>query len=356
MVALLMPEREAVTRAGGLRDAGESKVQNRRWLINGNPRGRAIDADDFVESSEELGSLGAGQVRVRVEWLSFDPSQKAQLENVSGYAKGNELGDVMYARGIGEVVESRTDGVSVGTKVIGHVGWQEFADLPAASVEVVPNDEFLTARLGVLGTTGLTAYFGLLRLGRPEPGDTVRVSGAAGAVGSVVGQLANLMGCRSIGIAGGAAKCAWLTDELGLDAAIDYRSERVKHRLTELCPGGVNVIFDTVGGEVLNEALARIATHARIVVSGCIARYEEAKPAGPTNYFNIVFRQAVMEGFLLSGYEREYPVARARLQDWIQSGELKHREDVQTGFENIPATLMRLFSGANVGKQLLKLT
>ncbi len=331
-------------------------MQNRQWLINGNPRGRAIELSDFVESAVELAPLAAGQVRLRVDWLSFDPSQKAQLENVSGYARGNELGDVMYARGIGEVVESTVEAIPVGAKAMGHVGWQEYADLPAQAVEVVPDDEFLSARLGILGTTGLTAYFGLLRLGRPEPGDTVLVSGAAGAVGSVVGQLANIMGCHSIGIAGGAAKCQWLTGTLGLDAAIDYKAERVKHRLSELCPGGVNVFFDNVGGEVLNDVLARIATRARVVVCGGIARYEEAKPAGPTNYFNIVFRQAVMEGFLLSGYEREYPVARERLMGWIQSGQLKHREDVQHGFENIPATLTRLFTGANTGKQLLKLT
>jgi NADPH-dependent curcumin reductase CurA len=331
-------------------------MQNRQWLINGNPRGRAIAMSDFLERSAELAPLGDGQVRVRVEWLSFDPSQKAQLENVSGYAKGHEVGDVMYARGIGEVIESKHAAVSVGAKVMGQLGWQEFADLPGRAVEVVPDDDFLTARLGVLGTTGLTAFFGLLRIGRPEPGDTVLVSGAAGAVGSVVGQIAKIMGCHVVGIAGGAAKCDWLTGELGFDAAIDYTSERIKHRLSELCPDGVNVFFDNVGGDALNDALTRIATHARIVVCGGIARYEEAKPSGPTNYFNIVFRQAVMEGFLLTGYEREYHVARERLAGWIGTGRLQHREDVQEGFENIPATLLRLFTGANLGKQLLKLT
>lgn len=331
-------------------------MQNRQWLINGNPRGRAIELSDFIQSSVELGELGDGQVRVRVEWLSFDPSQKAQLENVSGYARGNEVGDVMYARGVGEVVETKDPSLAVGSKVIGHLGWQEYVDLAGRSLEVVPDDEFLTARLGILGTTGLTAYFGLVRLGRPEPGDTLLVSGAAGAVGSVVAQIGRIMGCRTIGVAGGAPKCDWLTGELGLEAAIDYKSERVKHRLSELCPGGVNVFFDNVGGEVLNDALARIATRARIVVCGGIARYEEAKPAGPSNYFNIVFRQAVMEGFLLSGYERDYELARERLKGWIQSGQILHREDVQEGFDNIPSTLMRLFSGANVGKQLLKLT
>lgn len=330
-------------------------MQNQQWLINGNPRGRAIELSDFVHHSVELPKLSAGQVRVKVECLSFDPSQKAQMENVTGYSKGAEVGGVMSARGIGEVVESNTPQIPVGSKVMGSVGWQEYADLAANSVQVLVNDGQLTAHLGILGTTGLTAYFGLLRVGRPEPGDTVVVSGAAGAVGSVVGQLAKINGCHTIGIAGGAEKCQWLTDELGYDSAIDYKAERVKSRLSDLCPGGVNVFFDNVGGVALNDVLARIASHARVVVCGGIARYEEAKPAGPTNYFNIVFRQAIMEGFLLSGYEREYAEAQQRMADWIKSGEIKYREDIQQGFESIPKTLLRLFSGANLGKQLLRL-
>jgi NADPH-dependent curcumin reductase CurA len=330
-------------------------VQNQQWLINGNPRGRAIELSDFVHHSAELPKLAAGQMRVKVECLSFDPSQKAQMENVAGYSRGAEVGGVMSARGIGEVVESNAEQIPVGSKVMGPVGWQEYADLAVNAVQVLANDGQLTAHLGILGTTGLTAYFGLLRVGRPEPGDTVVVSGAAGAVGSVVGQLAKINGCHTIGIAGGAEKCQWLTDELGYDAAIDYKSERVKSRLSDLCPGGVNVFFDNVGGVALNDVLARIASHARVVVCGGIARYEEAKPAGPTNYFNIVFRQAIMEGFLLSGYEREYAEAQQRMADWITSGEIKYREDIQQGFENIPKTLLRLFSGANLGKQLLRL-
>lgn len=332
------------------------RVQNQQWLINGNPRGRAIELSDFTHHSAELPQLAAGQVRVKVECLSFDPSQKAQLENVAGYSKGAEVGGIMSARGVGEVVESNASKVPVGSKVMGPVGWQEIADLDAKTIQVLPDDDQLNANLGILGTTGLTAYFGLLRVGRPEPGETVVVSGAAGAVGSVVGQLAKINGCHTVGIAGGAEKCQWLADELGYDSTIDYKSERIKTRLTELCPGGVNVFFDNVGGVALNDVLARIASHARIVVCGGIARYEEAKPAGPTNYFNIVFRQAIMEGFLLSGYEREYEVAKGRLADWIKSGEIKYREDVQQGFENIPKTLLRLFSGANFGKQLLTLT
>jgi len=223
-------------------------------------------------------------------------------------------------------------------------------------VQVVLDDAHLTARLGPLGGTGLTAYFGLLRVGRPEPGDTVVVSGAAGAVGSMVGQLANIMGCHTVGIAGGPEKCDWLVDELGYDAAIDYKNEQVKARLREVCPNGINVFFDNVGGPILNDALACIAPHARVVICGGISRYEETTlPPGPPNYFNIVFRQATMAGFLLTGYEKEYPIAQARIMRWLETGRMVHKEDVQVGFENIPATLLRLFSGANCGKQLLQL-
>ena len=329
---------------------------NRQWLINGNPRGRALALTDFTAHEAAMQPLAAGQVRVRSEYLSFDPSQKGQMENIRGYTSGAEVGNVMSARGIGEVIESRHPGIEVGAKVMGAVDWQEYASLDGAAVEVLPDDDLLTANLGPLGGTGLTAYFGLLRIGRPEPGDTIVVSGAAGAVGSMVVQIARILGGRVIGIAGGPEKCAWLVDELGCAAAIDYKSENIKRRLTELCPGGINVFFDNVGGEALNAVLARIANRARVVICGGISRYsEETLPPGPANYFNIVFRQATIEGFLLSGYEREYGAARQRITDWIRTGQVVYKEDIQHGFENIPSTLLRLFSGRNFGKQLLQL-
>ena len=331
-------------------------TSNRQWLINGNPRGRALTVADFKANEAQVAPLNAGQVRVRVEYLSFDPSQKGQMENIAGYTSGAAVGQVMSARGIGEVIESRHGKITTGEKVAGAFGWQEYATLAGSSVEVLPNDGLLTAQLGPLGGTGLTAYFGLLRIGQPEPGDTIVVSGAAGAVGSMVVQLGNILGCRMIGIAGGPEKCAWVEKELGCAASIDYKSENIKKRLTELCPGGINVFFDNVGGEALNAVLARIANRARVVICGGISRYsQETLPAGPANYFNIVFRQAKIEGFLLSGYESEYGVARQRIKDWIRAGEIVYKEDIQQGFENIPATLLRLFSGQNIGKQLLRL-
>ena len=331
-------------------------IRNRQWLITGNPRGRAVALSDFQLHEAKLEPVGDGEVRIKVEYLSFEPSQKGQLENISGYSSGNKLGDVMIGRGIGAVVESLDAKVPVGSKVFGSVGWQEYAVMPARSVEVVPDDDLLSARLGPIGTTGLTAYFGLLRIGRPEPGDMVVVSGAAGAVGSMVGPIAKIAGCDVVGIAGGAEKCAWLVDKIGYDGAIDYKSENIKSRLKELCPQGIDVFFDNVGGPALNLALARIATHARVVICGGISRYEqEILPPGPANYFNIVFREATIQGFRLDGFESEYDMARKRIIDWIRSGDIVYKEDLQQGFENIPATLLRIFSGANFGKQLLKL-
>jgi NADPH-dependent curcumin reductase CurA len=328
---------------------------NRQWLIDGQPRGRALLESDFKQRSVELASLEADRARIRVEVLGFDPSMKGQMENI-GYAAATSRGDVMGANGIGEVVESNDPGLKIGDKVMGRLGWQEYATVQARDVQTVSNDDLLTARLGPLGGTGLTAYFGLMRHGRPQPGDTLVVSGAAGATGSIVGQLGRLAGCRVIGIAGGAKKCRWLVDELHYDDAIDYKNELLKVRLKELCPRGVDVFFDNVGGSILNDLLARIALGARVVVCGGISRYEAADlPAGPANYMNLVFQRATMAGFLVTDYASEFSGAQRRLEGWLRSGEIQHKEDIQQGFENIPATLLRLFSGKNFGKQLLRL-
>lgn len=331
-----------------------ARTSQRQWTIAGQPRGRALEESDFALAEALLAPLAEGEARVQTQYLGFDPSQKGQMENI-GYAAATRMGQVMSARGIGTVVESRASALPVGARVIGMLGWQEFATVTPAVVNTLPDDELLTAHLGPLGGTGLTAYFGLIRHGRPEPGDTLVVSGAAGATGSVVGQLGKLMGCRVVGIAGGADKCAWLTDELGFDAAIDYRNDSVKQRLKETCPAGVNVFFDNVGGSILNDVLARIALHARVVICGGISRYQaDALPPGPSNYMNLVFQRATMEGFLMTDYMQEAPIALERLTGWIRSGQLRYREDIQQGFENIPRTLLRLFNGENFGKQLLR--
>ena len=330
-------------------------MDNRQWLINGNPKGRALEANDFTQQTVTLGNLPQGSVRVRVAYLSFDPSQKGQMENI-GYAAATEMGQVMRASGVGEVLESKAQNISVGDWVLGSLGWQEVADLDASELEVLEPGVSPTRFLGPLGGTGLTAFFGLFRVGQPKPGDTVLVSGAAGATGSIVGQLAKLAGCRVVGIAGGDAKCAWLVDELGFDAAIDYKSDKVKSAVRGACPQGVNVFFDNVGGSILNDVLSCIALNARVVICGGISRYQEAVlPPGPANYFNLVFQRARMEGFLVTDYKAEFSIARKRLATWLDTGQLLYKEDIQEGFEQIPQTLQRVFDGANFGKQLLKL-
>ncbi|MEM7569396.1 MAG: NADP-dependent oxidoreductase, partial [Pseudomonadota bacterium] len=240
----------------------------------------------------------------------------------------------------------------VGSRLI----WSEYVVIDPTTMERPVEGLSATTMLGPLGVTGMTAYCGLFKLGKPVAGDTVLVSGAAGATGSVVGQLAKLAGCKTIGIAGGPEKCAWLVDEVGYDAAIDYKNDNVRAQIRELAPKGVDVIFDNVGGSILNDMLGQIATGARVVICGGISRYETGSlPAGPQNYFNLVFRRASMHGFIVLDWASEFPVIRKRLAEFIHDGKLAYREDIQSGFENAPATLQRLFSGQNKGKQLLKL-
>ncbi len=331
-------------------------MKNRQWLINDRPLGRALQDSDFKRVENDAAPPGDGEVLVKVLYLGFDPAQKGWMENIGGYVAPTEIGEVMRGSGVGEIVESNHPSFAKGEKVAGMLRWQDYATLPGGELQKVPDDDLLTANLGALGTTGMTAYFGLLKHGRPLPGDTVLVSGAAGATGSMVGQIAKIAGCRTVGIAGGAEKCAWLADEVGYDATIDYKNENVRERLEQVCNQSVNVFYDNVGGDILNDALAHIDMHARVVICGGISRYERGQmPAGPENYFNLIFKRASMSGFIVLDYIPEYPTAQKRMREWIRSGQIRFKEDVQEGFDNIPKTLMRLFSGRNFGKQILKM-
>jgi NADPH-dependent curcumin reductase CurA len=327
----------------------------RQWLLNGRPTGRPLVEDDFKLVEAPIPQPGPNQVLLKLCWLGFDPAQKGWMENVADYVAPMAIGDVMRGSGIGQVVASNNPKYAVGDLLVGLTGWSEYIVTDGAGFERPTPGVSPTAMLGVLGTTGLTAYCGLFKLGEPKPGDTVVVSGAAGATGSVVGQLAKLAGCRTIGIAGGPEKCGWLVNQVGFDAAIDYRADDLRAKLKELAPGGAHVFFDNVGGTILNDTLGHIATGARIVICGGISRYQTGRmPAGPENYFNLVFRRATMRGFIVLDWASEFPDIRRRLAGFIQDGRLKYREDVQSGFEAAPETLKRLFSGANKGKQILK--
>ena len=327
----------------------------RQFLLNAHPRGRGIEDGDFKLVETELDDPGEGELLLKTRWLGFDPAQKGWMENIADYVAPMEIGDVMRGSAIGEVAKSNHPRFAEGDLVLGQTGWTEYALSDGKELTTIDTSLPPTAMMSVLGTTGMTAYCGLFKIGKPVAGDTVLVSGAAGATGSVVGQLAKIAGCRVVGIAGGPEKCAWLTEEAGYDAAIDYKAGDVGAQINQHCPRGVDVIFDNVGGAILDEMLARIATGARVVVCGGISRYESGgKPTGPGNYFNLIFRRASMEGFIVIDWADEFPAIRKRLERFVDDGQLTYREDVQHGFENAPETLKRLFTGKNKGKQLLE--
>jgi NADPH-dependent curcumin reductase CurA len=311
---------------------------------------------DFVE--EPVPALHEGEVLVKNLYMSFDPAMRGWMEDRKSYIPPVQIGEVMRAGTVGQVVESRDPKHPVGSFVQGLLGWQEYAVAGKGPNQVssVPEGVSLTAPLGVLGITGLTAYFGLLDLGKPKPGETVLVSGAAGATGSVASQIAKLKGCRVIGIAGGPEKCSWLETELGLDDTIDYKSEDVAQRIAALCPDGIDVYFDNVGGEILEAALANLALRARIVLCGGISGYNEDEPQpGPRNLMNLVIQRGRMEGFIVIDFASRFGEATKELAGWVAEGKIRHQEDIQEGIENAPRTFQRLFLGENRGKQLLKL-
>jgi len=334
-----------------------AEQRNRQWCLARRPVGMVSEAD-FEYREEPLPRIADGEALLRVLYLSFDPAMRGWMEDRPSYIPPVQIGEVMRAGAVAQVVESKAPGLAPGDFVQGLFGWQEWAVSGQglrAPTKLAPGTP-LTWPLGVLGITGWTAYFGLLDLGKPKAGETVLVSGAAGATGSVAAQIAkHVVGCRVVGIAGGAAKCRWLTAELGLDAAIDYKSENVARRIGELCPKGVNVYFDNVGGEILEAALEHIAERARIVLCGGISGYNEKEPApGPRNLMNLVVRRGRMEGFIVIDYAARFGEASRELAGWVRAGKIQHKEDIQRGIENAPRTFLRLFHGENTGKQLLQ--
>lgn len=330
-------------------------MKNRQWLLARRPQGAIQDSDfDFVET--EVPTLGENEVLLRNLVLSCDPTQRGWIA-YDTYLPAVKIGEVVRSAGAGRVVASNNPAYAVGDLLSGLTGWQDYLAInPKGQFNKLPAGAPLELAMSVLGLTGITAYFGLLEIGRPVAGETVVVSGAAGATGSVVGQIARIKGCRVVGIAGGAEKCRWLTEDLGFDASIDYKSENVGARLKELCPKGIDIFFDNVGGDILDAALARLAMRGRVVLCGGIAGYNatESLP-GPKNYLNLVVQRGRMEGFIVLDYMARASEAVGALAAWVQSGEIKNKVDVQHGLENAPATLRRLFEGRNEGKQLLRI-
>ncbi len=299
---------------------------------------------------------GDREVLVRTLYLSLDPAMRGWMNEGKSYIPPVGIGDVMRAGGVGRVVVSNHPGFVVGDHVGGTLGIQEYAAvegtrLTKVDAKLAPLPVFLNT----LGMPGMTAYFGLLDVGQPKPGDTVVVSGAAGAVGASVGQIAKIKGCRAVGIAGGAAKCRYLVDELGFDAAIDYKGEDVRDGLRKHCPKGVDVYFDNVGGDILDTVLTRLNLHARVVICGAISQYNNTTPVkAPSNYLSLLVNRARMEGMVVFDYADRFPQAQRDIAAWIAAGKLKSREDIVEGLQTFPETLLKLFNGENFGKLVLK--
>src|ERR1700719_677247 len=312
---------------------------------------------DWQFTNEAVPAPGAGEFVTEISHLSIDPAMRGWMNAGASYVPAVEIGAVMRAGGIGRVTASNNDGFAVGDHVYGTFGVQQYAVSDGRGV--LKLDLSLaepTAYLGVLGMTGLTAYFGLLDIGQAKEGDTVVVSGAAGATGSVVGQIAKIKGCQVIGIAGGQEKCRLVTEEFGFDAAIDYRLPHLRRTLRELAPGGVDVYFDNVGGEILDNVLTCLARGARIAICGAISQYNETQVRGPANYMMLLVARESMTGFLVFDYVDRYPQALAELAGWLKEGKLVSREHVVHGsVDAFPETLLMLFDGANTGKMVLAL-
>jgi len=333
---------------------------NRQWLLDRRPEG-ALAVTDFRYHEAEMPEfdLAAGEVLVQNRWLGFDATQREWIKDQEGYMPPVAIGEVMRASSIAEVVQSRDPQLPEGTLVSGMYGWQDYAVArPTDLFPPLPLFPGVTPgmALAVLGATGLTAYLGLTVTGGLKAGQTVLVSAAAGATGSLALQIARLDGARAIGIAGGAEKCAWLQQTLGADGAIDYRNEDVGARLADLCPQGFDLFFDNVGGAILDAAIAHVAPHGRIVLCGQIAGYDgSAGSGGAPKLMTLIYRRARIEGFLLLDHLDRAGEAMQQIGQWLAEGRLHWNEDVQEGFENIPRTLMRLFRGENRGKQMLRL-
>jgi NADPH-dependent curcumin reductase len=334
-----------------------SQLVNAQCRLAARPVGLPQSSDwSYVE--EPAPEPDDGTFRVQVEYLSLDPAMRAWMNPGRSYVPPVEIGEVMRAAGIGRVIDSRHPDYEVGEHVYGVFGVQRYAISDGSGVTRV--DTSLApapVHLGVLGISGLTAYFGLLDIGRPEPGQTVVVSGAAGSVGSIVGQIARIQGCRAIGIAGGPDKCRWLVEELGFDDAIDYKAGDLRAALKAKVPDGVDVFFDNVGGEVLDEVLRRLARGARVVISGAVSQYNATEaPRGPANYMQLLVTRSSMTGFVIFDYAKRFGEGAAQLAQWLQSGELRSREDVVHGdIDQFPDVLLRLFRGENTGKLVLAL-
>lgn len=328
--------------------------------LKARPTPNIIPGETFYTKSSPAptaSDLKDGEVLFRTLYLSLDPAMRSWLNPTRSYVPPVAIDETMRGYGIGIITASRAPSFPVGTYASGMCGWAEYAVLKAKHVEKLelPEGAVPTDTLGVLGMTGLTAYFGILDVGRVKKGDVVVVSGAAGATGSVVGQICKIMGCRVIGIAGGEDKCAWLKSELGFDEALNYKDAKFAEKFRAATKGMIDVYFDNVGGEILDLALARAKPHARFVMCGAISEYNKTKPQGPKNYLMIISMRIRMQGFIVTDYTDRFPEAKKQLAQWLSEGKLKRKETVvKGGLAKAEQALVDLFKGANTGKLIVE--
>lgn len=330
-------------------------ITNHQFQLAARPSGMPERSNwDYLQ--QPVGEPGDGELLVKVLYVSLDPAMRGWMNEGRSYVPPVGLGEVMRAIAVGRVVDSKHPDFAAGETVTGLFGVQEYAVIDArGATKLDPELAPLPVYLNTLGMPGMTAYFGLLEVGRPQQGETVVVSGAAGAVGATVGQIAKIKGCRAVGIAGGAEKCRYIVEELGFDAAIDYKAEDVGAALKQHCPDGVDVYFDNVGGDILDAVLARLARGARIAICGAISQYNNSGPMkGPSNYMSLLVNRATMTGFVVFDYADRYADAAREMGSWMAAGKLRSREDVVEGLETFPETLLKLYRGENLGKLVLK--
>ena len=328
---------------------------NRQIVLERLPQGDKLAAEHFRLTETGRPSPGGGEVLLRTRYISLDAANRAWMQGAT-YRSALESGQVMAGGALAEVVASNADHLKPGDLVFADTGWQDYAVLPAKRLAKLPAMEPVTHLLSVYGVAGLTAYFGLLECGQPKPGETVVVSAAAGSVGSIVGQIARIKGCKVVGIAGGAEKGRWLVDELGFDAAVDYKASDFKRQLREHCPDGIDVYFDNVGGDIFEACLFAMKNHGRIACCGALSQYDGAAPPhGPRGIPGlIVTKRLTLRGFVVMDFDGQREAALKELQGWVASGQLKVQEDIVEGLENTPAALIGLLAGANRGKRMVK--
>ena len=327
---------------------------NQKWILKERPTG-LVDDSNFLFIEEDLPEINDGEILIQTEYLSVDPTQRMWLTDIPGYLPPIQIDEVIRSGGMGRVIASKNERFNEGELVNGFVGWQTHLISDGKGFKKVPELLPIPTMLNVLGLTGITAYFGLLDIGQPKEDETVVVSGAAGATGSVVAQIAKIKGCNVIGIAGGEEKCGWL-EECGLDHVIDYKATKATKEIRRIAENGIDIYFDNVGGPLLEAVLYQINQKARIVICGAISNYASTDlPVGPRNLSSLIINRAKMEGFLVLDYLDRTDEAIQELSKWLTDGKIKHREDVQEGIENCPSTLNRLFTGQNIGKQILKI-